>query len=458
MRALRIAVLVSCCCASMGATAQEDTLFLPFRALTIEDGLSQGMVSSIIQDRAGFMWFATKDGLNRYDGYSFRVFRHDPADSATVRDNYIKVIHEDRTGLLWVGTNSGLDVFDPTTEVFHHIPCDDGAAGQPAGKGDPRVADGVNTCEIRSIAEDPTGHLWVASGDRLYRIGPARNGTSSAGPTMRVDLVGIRPGDWSHWMAMDGSGQLRGPRNLTCPEPNVCALTVDTRDEARIAAMIADPQLLSRISVPAGQGEDDYAQFTTDTTRHLTHELGKAMLVTYDHVSDIRSAKALSARGWSYITRITTDVHGALWATDHRLFRCDPRTGRVTRLLPAAAELRIEALNVTCLYRDRNGVMWMGTNGFGVLRYDPRAERFHKQRSPSLRMMAPLRDGRMFAFTWLPWVHIFQEQGMTRRPIRIYGGEINLGAYEPCMVEEARFALSIRWYRCASPYTSQAIP
>ncbi|MBL0044880.1 MAG: hypothetical protein IPP33_10965, partial [Flavobacteriales bacterium] len=123
-------------------------------------------------------------------------------------------------------------------------------------------------------------------------------------------------------------------------------------------------------------------------------------------MSDIRSAKALSAPGWLYINRVTTDVHGALWATDDRLFRCDPRTGRVTRLLPAAAELRIEALNVMCLYRDRNGVMWMGTNGFGVLRYDPRAERFHKQRSPSMRMMAPLRDGRMFAFTWLPWVHI----------------------------------------------------
>jgi len=80
------ALLVLLIAAGNRAQAQWDTLFLPFRSLTIEDGLSQGMVSSIIQDRAGFMWFATKDGLNRYDGYSFRVFRHDPADSTTVRD------------------------------------------------------------------------------------------------------------------------------------------------------------------------------------------------------------------------------------------------------------------------------------------------------------------------------------------------------------------------------------
>jgi signal transduction histidine kinase/ligand-binding sensor domain-containing protein/ActR/RegA family two-component response regulator len=420
------------------AQAQWDTLFLPIHALTIEDGLSQGMVSSILQDRAGFMWFATKDGLNRYDGYSFRVFRHDPADSTTVRDNFIKVIYADRAGLLWVGTNSGLDVFDPTTEVFHHFACDDGASGYASGKGDPRALSGVTPCAIQAIAEYPAGHLWVASGDRLYRIVPDRSGTSSARPTMRVDLVGIRPGVWLHWMAVDGSGQLRGAWNLTRPEPNVRAFTLDTRDETSIAALIADPQLLSRISILAGQGEEDWALFTTDTTRHLTHELGRALLETYDHVSDTRSAKALSAPGWLNLHSVTTDAHGALWATDHRLFRCDPRTGRVTRLMPAAPELRLEALNVTCLYRDRSGVMWMGTNGFGVQRYDPREERFHKQRSPSMRMMAPLRDGRMFAFTWLPWVHIFQERGMTRSPIRIYGGDINLGAYEPCMVEEGR--------------------
>lgn len=106
--------------AGSGAQAQWDTLYLPFRALTIEDGLSQGMVSSIIQDRAGFMWFATKDGLNRYDGYSFRVFRHDPADSSTVRDNFIQAMrgpcrlalggHEQRAGRVR-SRNGGLPPF-----------------------------------------------------------------------------------------------------------------------------------------------------------------------------------------------------------------------------------------------------------------------------------------------------------------------------------------------------------
>ena len=162
----------------MVARAQEDTLVLPFRALTIEDGLSQGMVSSILQDRTGFMWFATKDGLNRYDGYSFRVFRHDPADSTTVRDNTIEAIYEDRSGLLWVGTNSGLDVFDPTTEVFHHIPCAVPASSPPTGNAGPFSPIGSNQCATKAITQDAAGHLWVSSGQGLYRIDPDRMGST----------------------------------------------------------------------------------------------------------------------------------------------------------------------------------------------------------------------------------------------------------------------------------------
>jgi signal transduction histidine kinase/CheY-like chemotaxis protein/ligand-binding sensor domain-containing protein len=451
--------------AGTGAQAQWDTLHLPFRALTIEDGLSQGMVSSIIQDRAGFMWFATKDGLNRYDGYSFRVFRNDPADSTTVRDNYIQVIYEDRAGLLWVGTNSGLDVFDPTTEVFHHIHCDDRTEGQAAGMSDPRQRNDGTQCETMAIAEDPAGHLWVSSGSGLYRIDPdppagsqVANGTSPAGPSTPaywtgrpVELVGYCPGVKMHWMTVDGSGLLRGAWSLNGGDRNVRTFTLDTHDEARIAGMIADPQLLPWRPIIAGQREEDWAAYVTDTTRHRTYNFSGALLEVYDEVNKVRSTTALTAGGWMNVIRATTDAHGALWATDHRLWRSDPRTGRVSRLIPSATELRNEALKVVCLYRDRSGVLWMGTNGFGVMLNDPQGERFHKQRSPSMRMMAPLADGRVFAFTWSQWVHILQEQAIARSPIETYGLEIDPGTYEPCAVEEGR---GVFWMNFGDALTS----
>src|SRR5215470_13761454 len=86
---------------------------LPFETLTINDGLSQGFVSSIIQDKMGFMWFGTNDGLNRYDGYKFTVYYHDPFDSTSLADNQINCLYEDSKQRLWIGTqHHGIDIFD----------------------------------------------------------------------------------------------------------------------------------------------------------------------------------------------------------------------------------------------------------------------------------------------------------------------------------------------------------
>ena len=82
--------------------AQNEEYF--FRHLGIEDGLSQNSVFSIMQDRQGFVWFGTKEGLNRYDGYNFKVFNRNPSDSCSIGGNVINSIIEDTKGQIWVGT------------------------------------------------------------------------------------------------------------------------------------------------------------------------------------------------------------------------------------------------------------------------------------------------------------------------------------------------------------------
>jgi hypothetical protein len=85
---------------------------LRFTHLTTNDGLSQGYVVDILQDRRGFMWFATRDGLNRYDGYTFVVYKHDPNDPGSLNSNFLQDLMEDDHGNLWVATNTGVNRFD----------------------------------------------------------------------------------------------------------------------------------------------------------------------------------------------------------------------------------------------------------------------------------------------------------------------------------------------------------
>lgn len=91
--------------------------------------------------------------------------------------------------------------------------------------------------------------------------------------------------------------------------------------------MIADPQLLPWGRIVTGQGPEDWAAFITDTTRHFTYCFSEAFWETRDDANTVISTIALSDPGWMNVNRATTDAHGAIWAADHRLWRCDLRTG-----------------------------------------------------------------------------------------------------------------------------------
>ncbi len=92
---------------------------IKFNQLNSSNGLSNNSVNDIIQDRTGFIWFATDDGLNRFDGYEFRIFRNNPSDSNSLSDNLIQTLIEDSQGNLWIGTRRGwLNKYDPIYEKF----------------------------------------------------------------------------------------------------------------------------------------------------------------------------------------------------------------------------------------------------------------------------------------------------------------------------------------------------
>jgi len=92
---------------------------LPFKQLTTSDGLSNNNVYNVIQDKSGFLWFTTDDGLNRFDGYEFKVFRNDQQDKNSISENTTIAIIEDYEGKIWIGTKNGIiNCYDPVFNSF----------------------------------------------------------------------------------------------------------------------------------------------------------------------------------------------------------------------------------------------------------------------------------------------------------------------------------------------------
>ena len=151
---------------STGAAFDIDLNFAPgsvvrFEHLTIEDGLSQNAGLALFQDSRGYLWIGTQDGLNRYDGYDFKIFKHDPEDPTSISYNSILSMGEDKNGSLWIGTwGGGLNRYDPSTKSFTRYQTD---SENPASLGNDTVT---------SLKVDFSGNLWVATLTGLDRYNP----------------------------------------------------------------------------------------------------------------------------------------------------------------------------------------------------------------------------------------------------------------------------------------------
>ena len=135
-----------------------------FNHLSTDNGLSNNQVLDLIQDKSGFIWMATDDGLNRFDGYSFKVYRNIPGDSISLSDNSVWTLFEDRYGFIWIGTKSGdLNRYNPQTDEFTHWKI---------------KSEFVEESSITAIYEDRSGAIWIGTyKSGVYRFEP-KTGTT----------------------------------------------------------------------------------------------------------------------------------------------------------------------------------------------------------------------------------------------------------------------------------------
>lgn len=316
------------------ATAQEPTL--RFERLTIEQGLSQNTVFSLLQDNAGFIWIGTADGLNRYDGYTFTVYKSDPADSRSLSNSAVVALLKDRSGNLWAATRRGLNRFNPETNSFTHFLLDQ---------------------RLSSLFEDAAGNLWVGTwGGTLERFDPVSQSFTSfdvcangSGCALYQDRA------QEYWLA-DKTGLYRF-------DPISKTKTPVTIDQA-----FPDLHPLSMLEDRAGTFwlATDHGLYTLDRTSGATRRFAH----------DPNDGRSLSN---DTVWLIHEDRRGTLWIATWGggLEQFDPQTE--TFIHHRSDENNLHSLGGDTLFailEDRSGLLWIGTDSGGLSMLNPATRAF----------------------------------------------------------------------------------
>ena len=328
---------------------------LKFAHLTTNDGLSQGYVTAILQDRRGFMWFATRDGLNRYDGNAFVVYKNIPDDPGSLSSNFIQDLIEDDHGYLWIATNTGVNKFDPTTERctrYLH---------------DPKDPNSLGAAYVVSIARDNRGHFWF--------------GTINSG----LDKFDPNTGTFTHYRN-DSDGQFVGRITQVIADSNQDIWFVGERGLFHLN------QQAGQITRPPGTRNGLSAECVYEDDAGNLWMLADspfAGLVKYDprakrltrYPLDTRAAGVLAStgNGGSVNSKLLADGQNGLWVPSSQgLYYFDRRTDHFTYRFQHD-ESNPDSLDtnaVMSVYQDSGGVLWVGTENAGLNILNLRQEQF----------------------------------------------------------------------------------
>ena len=332
-----------------------------FLHLTNEQGLSQNFVNAIVQDRTGLIWFGTQDGLDAFDGYSFRHFRHSDADPHTLSDDFVNTLYCDNAGILWVGTMSGLNRFDSSRGEFVRFLREDTGTNHLAGD------------VVTSLCGGPDGSLWVGTIGGLQRLRPGAQSFESvaiqehqnAGSIDSISVVApdrtglIWVGTWNGVVLLDTAGRI-----------------VDRYAHSVLQGNLSHNEVLSILQDGAGQiwvGTRNGINLF-DRTTNAFHRIPFASTAT----------KSGEATG-EYISSIAQDHAGSIWigtqaglwsyntaTREWMLYQHDP-------VIPGS----LADDHVRCSFEDRGGTLWFGTSR-GADRYHASVHKLaHFRHEPS---------------------------------------------------------------------------
>lgn len=318
----------------LGAVGAVDGL--KFKQIGIAQGLSHATVAAIAQDSVGYMWIATPDGLNRYDGYSFKVYRSSDRPGS-IPANSLRHIDFDNNGNMWVAAAKSLSRYDASADSFENFYLDSQA-------------------EINDFLPMDDGTLLVGSSLGLYVFDPATGTFSRSDMSYRGRAVSLAKTSAGIYIAAGPEGLLLLPDGSSTPT------RVPLPDAPFVKAVLPDG--------------DDTLMIATEGHGLLRYNVSDGTVYAY-------RAGSPEGLGSDYVRSMARDSHGRLWVGTFNglaVLDADGRRFSLYDVMPESTESLSHA-SVRCIYPDHQGGMWLGTFFGGLNYYHPLKNQFQTLRS-----------------------------------------------------------------------------
>ncbi|NQZ11220.1 MAG: SMP-30/gluconolactonase/LRE family protein, partial [Algicola sp.] len=350
-----------------------------FERFTVDQGLSQNTVTSMLQDSQGFLWFGTQNGLNRFDGYEFLVFHHNTDDPNSLSSSFILSLLEDEQGYLWIGTfNGGLNRFDPRTAQFKRFKQD---------KNDPNSLKGS---QISALYQSSDGTLLIGThGDGLS----VYNRTENSFEQFVVDVddpASISHNDiWS--ITQDSQNRIWIGTTL--------GFNLFSQNQGTFSRFLNDPVQINSLSdnrvltiCPDGAGNlwigtsgGGLNYFEPDTGRFSIYRHDEYVPTSLSH---------------DRVRNILTDNDGQLWvATYGGLDRLVANTGQFIHFDHDKEDKNsINGNIIQTLLLSKDNILWVGLYATGLAKYNPQQEKFSHYKQNS-KVANSLSGNEVWAFT-----------------------------------------------------------
>ncbi len=332
-----------------------------FERISVEQGLSQSIAYCILQDSKGFMWFGTWEGLNKYDGYKFTVYKNDSGNPHSISHNIVRSLYEDQKGMLWIGTEGGLNKFDPENEKF------------TCYRNDPDDPDSLSHNIVRSVYEDRKGTLWIGTEGGLNKFNPV------SGKFTRYQNTPDNPHSLSHNNVRSVYEDKKGALWIGT-EHGLNRFDRKKEQFDRYRHTPGDPHSLSHNNVRS-LCEDRSGELWIGTKGGLNRfDRERKRFTRYRNI--LHDPHSLSH---NEVWTVFEDHEGILWiGTEGGLNKYDRENDRFTSFQNDPGNPHSLSHNIVwSIFEDRSGVLWIGTYTGGLNKYDHGKELFvHFKNTP----------------------------------------------------------------------------